>query len=196
MRDDIQRAHTGTRTRGLSAAGVLLGLGLGAMVEGILLRAVLGWHHMVSARVPATGEAGLADNLYWDGVFLAAAWVVVLVGVLALFAAGRRADVRWASPVLVGGMLIGAGLFAVVDGVVSHLVLGWHHVREGIDWFMWDLVALAIGAVTIMIGAGLARTPRPLTPAAPAEPADDDYHDGPVLHGAPPAGAGPRLIRG
>ncbi|HVD54553.1 MAG TPA: DUF2243 domain-containing protein, partial [Propionibacteriaceae bacterium] len=53
--------------------GLLLGIGLGAFVDGIVLHQLLRWHHLLSSR-PGTS---LTANLIADGVFHAGAWLAV-----------------------------------------------------------------------------------------------------------------------
>ena len=64
------------------APGILLGIGLGGFVDGIVLHQVLQWHHMLSGEgsYPTTTVAGLETNTLWDGLFHAATWVAVAVG--------------------------------------------------------------------------------------------------------------------
>ena len=46
-------------------------------------------------------------------------------------------------------MLMGFGLFNLVEGLVNHQILGLHHVNETVprgQWIWWDLGFLAWGA--------------------------------------------------
>jgi uncharacterized membrane protein len=55
-----------------------------------------------------------------------------------------------------------------VEGLVDHLVLGVHHVRDDIGAPLgWDLGFLALGAALVAGGLALARDPR--DPRAPAK---------------------------
>jgi uncharacterized membrane protein len=52
-------------------------------------------------------------------------------------------------------MLIGFGLFNVVEGTVNHQLLGMHHVNETVDracWLYWDAGFLVWGAAMLVIG--------------------------------------------
>jgi uncharacterized membrane protein len=69
------KATVGTKVLG---PGLLLGVGLGAFVDGIVLHQLLRWHHLLSSRP----NVSLRANLIADGVFHAGAWLAVLVGVL------------------------------------------------------------------------------------------------------------------
>ncbi len=140
--------------------GLLLGFGLGGFVDGILLHQVLQWHHMVTgsgpdaARYPDTTVEGLRVNTLLDGVFHAATWAWVVLGVVGLWLRLRGA--RHALPVaaLVGLLLAGWGVFNVVEGVLNHHLLGLHHVRSGAHQTAYDLAFLALG-VMLAVGGWL-----------------------------------------
>ncbi len=138
------------------APGVLLGVGLGAFVDGIVLHQILQWHHMVSGeRSPAT-LAGLQLNTLADGIFHAAAWVAVVVGVALL--ASRREDGPVPVVALWGWALFGFGAFNLLDGVVDHLLLGVHHVRDDLGGpLSWDLGYLAVSLALMAAGWFLQR---------------------------------------
>jgi uncharacterized membrane protein len=58
-------------------------------------------------------------------------------------------------------MLIGFGLFNVVEGIVDHHLLGIHHVNEtvpGGQWIYWDVGFLLWGAAMIVAGWALYRS--------------------------------------
>jgi Predicted membrane protein len=150
----------------VSAPALTIGVGLGGFVDGIVLHQILGWHHILSARP----EFDTRANELADGLFHAGAWLVVLVGVLWLYARLRLPPVPAAWPrldrgprpwsALVGWMLTGWGLFNLVEGLVDHHVLGLHHVRPGAHQLAWDLGFLAFGAVLAGVGILMARPHR------------------------------------
>jgi uncharacterized membrane protein len=54
-------------------------------------------------------------------------------------------------------LLAGWGAFNIVEGLVDHLVLGIHHVRDDLGGPLgWDLGFLAFGIVLVAVGAALA----------------------------------------
>lgn len=54
--------------------------------------------------------------------------------------------------VLAGWMLVGWGLFNLLEGVVNHHLLGIHHVREGANQTACDLAFLVLGAALLVGG--------------------------------------------
>jgi uncharacterized membrane protein len=133
---------------------VLLGVGLGGLLDGIVLHALLQWHHYVShVRPPVTLEA-LRENVTVDGAFLLGAWTVTVVAVAALWRAGRRGALP-NGIAFVGAALLGWGAFNIVDGVVNHWILGLHHVRES-DTSL-DVPFLLASVALVVLGVALVR---------------------------------------
>ncbi len=145
----------------LLAAGLLLGAGLGGFVDGIVLHQLLQWHNMLSAQLPPDTLVRAKVNMYWDGVFHAAVWVLTAVGLGLLWHAAGRVDVPHSGRSLAGALLLGWGLFNVVEGVIDHQLLGLHHVREyAADKQPWDLGFLAFGLALLAGGGALFRAGR------------------------------------
>lgn len=136
----------------LITAGVLLGLGLGGFVDGIVLHQILQWHHMLSSIRPATTVSEMELNMVWDGLFDATTWVMTVVGLVLLWRAGKRDDVPWSSKTFVGSILLGAGAFNLVEGLIDHQILGIHHVKPGPNELAWDIGFLALGALLAVAG--------------------------------------------
>ncbi len=146
----------------LAAAGVLLGLGVGGFFDGIVLHQILQWHHMVSNvdRFPPTTVPGLEANTVGDGLFHAATYLFTLAGLALLWAALQLPSGPWSTRAFVGLLLIGWGLFNLVEGLVDHQILGVHHVNETVprdQWLWWDLAFIAWGAAMLLGGWSLWR---------------------------------------
>ena len=137
-------------------AGFLLGAGLGGFFDGIVFHQILQWHHFLSSVVPPTSIDTMQLNTFADGLFHAAVWIATLAGVFVL-ASSADVPVVGRFRALVGGMLLGWGLFNVVEGVVDHLLLGVHHVRPGPDQLLYDLAFLVWGGAMLVAGLGLVR---------------------------------------
>jgi uncharacterized membrane protein len=85
---------------------------------------------LTDAGNPATSVENLKINTFWEGLFHATTYVFVSIGLLVLWRASRRRHVRWSTKLLAGTLLIGFGLFNLVEGIVDHHLLGIHHVNE------------------------------------------------------------------
>jgi uncharacterized membrane protein len=146
------------------APGILVGIGLGGFVDGIVLHQILQWHHLLSSEAdyPKTTVRGLEDNTLADGLFHAATWVAVAVGIWLLWR--RTTNWRWAisGQAFFGWMLVGWGIFNLIEGLVDHQILGLHHVREGAGHqTAYDLGFLALSVLLIVGGWLVARLGQP-----------------------------------
>ncbi len=143
-------------------AGILLGLGLGGFVDGIALHQIMHWHNMGSAVLPPTTLDALRLNMRWDGLFHAAVWLCTLAGVYLLLGAARRGLPLPGPRVFTGLLILGWGLFNLVEGLVDHHLLDLHHVRDLpvhqplYDWLFLGFAGLGF----IGLGWAMAR-PRP-----------------------------------
>src|SRR5688500_15418824 len=138
-------------------AGILLGLGLGGFFDGIVLHQILQWHHMVTVDYPATTVENLELNTLLDGFFHAVTYLFTVAGLFVLWQAVQKSNFRPSTGIFIGAMLIGWGLFNLVEGLVDHHLLGIHHVRSGPNQLAWDLGFLAWGAVMLAGGWLLTR---------------------------------------
>lgn len=139
---------------------MLLGLGLGGFIDGIVLHQVLQWHHLLTdtGDYPATTVAGLEANTLADGLFHVATWLLVAAGAATALAAWQRGRLAPPWGFQVGMLLVGWGVFNLVEGLVDHQLLGIHHVRDDLGGPLgWDLGFLAFGALLVGVGLALAR---------------------------------------
>lgn len=142
---------------------LLLGIGLGGFLDGILLHQVLQWHHLLTDEgcCPASTVTGLEDNTLADGIFHLATWLAVLAGTTAAVRAWQRHELAppWRSHF--GGLLLGWGLFNLVEGIVDHHILGIHHVRDDLGAPVgWDIGFLLFGAALAIAGWALVNSGR------------------------------------
>ncbi len=142
----------------LPGTPILLGLGLGGFVDGIVLHQILQWHHMLSSTDEGSlgTLAGLRANTLADGVFHASTWLLTAIGVWLLWRDATLHRVPSGRKFL-GGLILGWGLFNIVDEIVFHALLDLHHIREGPDEMLYDMVFLAIGISQVAIGRTLMR---------------------------------------
>ncbi len=148
------------RSPSLLVAGAALGMGMGGFVDGILFHQILQLHNMLSAIRPPTTLVNVEINMFWDGLFHAFTWTMTALGIALLWRAVKRDPARLATRTLIGAMLLGFGLFNLVEGVIDHHLLGIHHVVERPGHLPFDLAFLASGVILIAIGLLLAKRPR------------------------------------
>lgn len=137
---------------------ILLGVGFGGFIDGIVLHQILQWHHMVTSQAccPADTVSGLEKNTLGDGIFHAVTWVVTLIGATAAVRAWRNGD--FAPPWLAhwGGLIVGWGIFNVVD--TGNHALGIHHVRDDLGGpVAWDIGFAVFAIVLVAIGWAMVR---------------------------------------
>jgi uncharacterized membrane protein len=166
---------TATRS-GIVVPGILLGLGLGGFVDGIVLHQIFQWHHMLTDygtydRFPGTTVGDLEDNSIADGLFHLSTLILTIVGLVLLWGVLNRGTRTWPIRALVGLLLLGWGMFNLVEGVIDHHVLTVHHVRDDVaDPLLWDLGFLAVGAALCMVGGLLYASSHRATGMSPAGP--------------------------
>jgi uncharacterized membrane protein len=137
----------------LITAGILFGLGLGGFFDGIVLHEILQWHHMLTGiGYPDTTVAGLKINTLADGLFHLGTYILTVSGLVVLWRTLERGSVSWSSRAFGGALLMGAGIFNLVEGIIDHHLLGIHHVKPGPNELAWDLGFLAVGALLVIIG--------------------------------------------
>jgi uncharacterized membrane protein len=139
-----------------TAAGILLGLGIGGFFDGIMLHQVLQWHHMLTnAGYPPDSVRNLQINTLWDGLFHSVTYVFVVAGLGLLWRSARQPHRPWSGKLLAATLLIGFGFFNVVEGMINHQLLELHHVNETVpveQWIFWDVGFLLWGAAMVIGG--------------------------------------------
>jgi uncharacterized membrane protein len=143
--------------RRLIIVGVVTGVGFGGFFDGIVFHQILQWHHMLSAVYPATNLPNLELNTLWDGLFHTFTYVVLIIGFILLWRATKRSSFQGWGRSLFGAILVGSGLFNLVEGLINHYLLQIHHVKPGADQALWDLAFLASGGLLVIIGMALIR---------------------------------------
>ena len=137
-----------------------MGVGLGGLIDGIVLHQILQWHHLLTDEgdFPLGTLQGLEDNTVADGFFHAVTWLFVAVGVMVTINVWQRRKLAppWRS--YFGMLLVGWGAFNLVQGVIDHQILGIHHARDDLGGPMsWDIGFLVFGALLVLIGLALSR---------------------------------------
>ena len=130
--------------------GIVLGFALGGFFDGILLHQILQWHHLLSL-VPDLTDIRL--QILWDGYFPALMYLIAAVGLWGLWRAHGR-TYQTLGRALFASLLIGFGLWHVVDALLSHWALGIHRIKlDSPNPLAWDLIWLFVfGVIPLMIG--------------------------------------------
>jgi uncharacterized membrane protein len=92
----------------ITAAVTVLGVGLGGLFDRIVLHQILQWHHMLTSQgdFPATTVSGLEVNTLWDGLFHAATYVFIVVGLFWLWDRARAGGVNSSWKRVLGWMMV------------------------------------------------------------------------------------------
>jgi uncharacterized membrane protein len=145
--------------------GIVLGLGLGGFFDGIVFHQILQWHNMGSAVLPPTTMEAMGRNMRWDGFFHAATWGLTVAGIYMLLHDVRSGALLPEASAFTGQLLVGAGVFNLVEGVVDHHLLELHHVRDlpaHVPAYDWAFLVVG-GVLLVTVGATLARRAGPAT---------------------------------
>jgi len=145
--------------RSLSLApGFVVGVSLAGFFDGIFLHQILQWHHMIciEAHCAIKTVDTLQRQIFADGLFHAAIWVVLVTG-LALLVRDAARGAIFSQQRFWGAVLFGGGVFNVVEGIVDHHILQIHHVRFGPTQAIWDVGFLVVSAGMAVAGFSLYR---------------------------------------
>ena len=142
----------------LTTASMILGIGIGGFIDGITLHQILQWHEMLSNKMPPTNLITKSVNMFWDGIFHAFTLIVTIAGVVLLWKLLWRRDINRSGYLLTGGMLLGWGLFNIVEGIIDHHILKLHNVREITDNVAaWNYGFLGLSVVMLGVGYALVK---------------------------------------
>ena len=148
---------------------LLLGLGLGGLLDGVVLHQLLQWHHMLSSWYPIDSIANLRINTLWDGIFHSFTYVLIVTGVFLLWRAAEDHRFPWTRLQFAGAMLCGWGVFNVVEGLVNHILLAHaaapgdlvtsHRSARAWPWLLLAVgLTLALAPIWRLAGAGFEPT--------------------------------------
>jgi uncharacterized membrane protein len=136
----------GPETKSTIWTGAILGVGVMAAFDLIVFHQLLQWHNFYYDTTDFW-------RVFSDGLFNTFTVTVLVIGGLRVwFQRGRLSEVLSNSPLWVG-MLLGAGVFQLTDGVVIHKILRLHQVREAAEnnlpydaaWIGSAIILLTIG---------------------------------------------------
>ncbi|SMF31361.1 Uncharacterized membrane protein [Azospirillum oryzae] len=142
--------------RTLLMAAFCLGFALSGFFDGILLHQILQWHHLLSG-LASPAFADIRVQILADGLFHVLMYVIAALGLWLLwrgrtglaFVGGRR---------LMGWALVGFGVWHILDGLLSHWLLGIHRIRMDVEnKLFWDLLWFFVFGVAVL-AAGMLLT--------------------------------------
>lgn len=136
----------------LIAAGTLMGIGMGGFVDGIIFHQIFQLHNMLSAKLPPDTLVNAKVNMVWDGLFHAFTWIATAISIAMLWNAVKQRDVPLSGNTFFGSLVLGWGVFNLVEGIIDHHILGIHHVVEIEGLSIYDYLFLASGIIFILIG--------------------------------------------
>ncbi|HEY4541260.1 MAG TPA: DUF2243 domain-containing protein [Noviherbaspirillum sp.] len=143
-------------------AGYLLGFALGGFFDGILLHQILQWHHLLLGIERAPFQ-NIKVQIMADGLFHLFMYVVALIGLRALWRGRADFAGEGGERLLLANALIGFGTWHMLDGILSHWILGIHRVRMDVENVLfWDLLWFVVfGVAVFALGLWLRRKDGP-----------------------------------
>ncbi|HVF95310.1 MAG TPA: DUF2243 domain-containing protein [Sphingomonas sp.] len=139
----------------------MIGLALSGFFDGILLHQILQWHHLLSL-VPGEAFRDLRTQVLADGLFHVVFLAITILGLWLLWRARSALDRPGAGRRVLGGAMLGFGLWNIIDVGVFHWVLGIHRIRVNVPdpmlydlaWFLGLGVAIAAAGWLVLRGPG------------------------------------------
>jgi len=129
--------------------------------DGILLHQILQWHHLLSA-LESDPFRDLRTQILADGIFHALMYAVMAIGLWKLWQTRKEFSEPRADHFLFANVLIGFGVWHMLDGVASHWLTGIHRIRPDSDNpLFWDLLFFIGGIVCTIIGIMLRKRLKP-----------------------------------
>jgi uncharacterized membrane protein len=135
------------------AASMIAGIGLGGFIDGIILHQILQWHEMLTAKIPADTVVNKSVNMFWDGIFHLFTLITTILGIYLVWRVCKREAMNKSGYLLISGILIGWGIFNIIEGVINHHILRLHNVNEYSPYTsVWNYGFLTFSVVLILIG--------------------------------------------
>lgn len=135
---------------------LFLGFALGGFFDGILLHQILQWHHLLSG---VDGLEDLRTQVLADGFFHAVMYLIAAIALVLLWR--RRAALSQSrdGAVLWGAAAIGFGTWHLLDGILSHWIIGLHRIKmDSPTPLVWDLIWFVVfGIGPVLLGLRLRR---------------------------------------
>ena len=145
----------GSVPRSFLRAGMVLGTGVGAFLNGIFLRQIFQTDNVFSGILSSDSLVNAQVNLFWDGITQLVSAVVAVSGIYLLLQASRGTSLRRPPGIFLGVMIFGWGAYSLLEGLVIHQVFGFHHVNErlaGTPQLFYDGLYLVFALGLMLLG--------------------------------------------
>lgn len=144
-----------------SRGGIIFGIGLAGLFDSLMFHKILQWHHVFSNEIPPDSIENVHRLMVYDGYFDLFNFAVLLIGAVVMWRAGYYRVAMPSFGPFLGQLLLGAGLFNLVEGIVNHLVLQIHYVRQVPEYVYYNWGFLLLGGVLpLLLGWRMMRTGR------------------------------------
>jgi uncharacterized membrane protein len=149
----------------LTSAAMVLGIGIGGFIDGIVLHQILQWHEMLTNKIPADTVIDKSINMFWDGIFHLFTLISTIIGIYLMWKLLHKTNINRSGDLLSGGMLMGWGLFNLVEGIINHHLLQLHNVREfSTQQPLWNYGFLIFGILLLISGWMWAKKSKTIKP--------------------------------
>ncbi|MCP8616195.1 DUF2243 domain-containing protein [Salirhabdus salicampi] len=133
--------------RNLFQAAFILGLGLLGAVDGIVFHQLLQWHHMVDH------HNQIHMKIFSDGWFTILFSLLLVWGGVKIYRDAAKGELGTRPRTFLSGILIGGGVFNLVEGMINHHILQIHRVRPAAENpLLYDISFLIVGFLLVIIG--------------------------------------------
>lgn len=123
----------------------LFGVGIIAMIDGIVFHQLLQWHSVYM-------DTDRSHQIMSDGLFHLFSLVILFIGGILLWNRGDLSSSR-SQHIFWGASLLGAGWFNFLEGIINHHLLQIHHVNPlSPNRLLFDLAYDASGLLIILAG--------------------------------------------
>ncbi|SES94013.1 Uncharacterized membrane protein [Oceanobacillus limi] len=137
---------TKTKVSLIFVGSFVLGFGFMGAMDGIIFHQLLQWHSVVM-------DTTRQGQIISDGIFHFTVTIALVLGGVLLWVAGKPTDLPKGVRLLVGGFLLGSGIFNLLEGIINHHLLQIHRVKPGDpNAFLYDISFLLLGLILALIG--------------------------------------------
>lgn len=124
-------------------SGILVGVGLMALIDEIIFHQLLQWHHFYDKSTTVIGIVS-------DGLLNAFGLFSIVLGLFML--AGLHNNHFSFKPLWTAFFFIGLGSFQLLDGIINHKLLRVHQIRYNVNILPYDIAWHASALLLIIIG--------------------------------------------